>query len=377
MSRARLAVAVLCLPLLGCYEEPIRDHLHLAFGPGPVVIVTAVRDVAAPETAGDNTAVEDRMDEARAGLDRGWDRWSRSFAELDAIAERSTIERHDGEARRGVHSALLEEFRPLQRLLGLEGLTADLAAIAGVRELQLVPTGAGQATRQQREHVDRELDTWATAVAAYLEAATALYAYLDRAPERAIPCFAHVFDDHTDASGPLTEPEEKLVLAVKNATEQVADVLLIETGDAFSLNELSRLVFDSFQGRLTVAVDGPILEIEGFIDRGAFVERPPVDLWRALESIAGRWLVPDLVTAMVQPGPESAQPGIDSTSFAAAPRRWSPAPDAWTVESELRSRLRAADFYRVRWRAAPVPDDDELVDMALAQLASAEADLPD
>ena len=41
---------------------------------------------------------------------------------------------------------------------------------------------------------------------------------------------------------------------------------------------------------LTVTVDGPILEVEGFIDQGNVVERPPVDLWRALGSVAGRWL---------------------------------------------------------------------------------------
>lgn len=377
MHRVRLAVALCCLPLVGCYEEPIRDHLHVVLGPGPVIVVTAVRDIATPESAGDNAAVEDRLEEARTGLDRGWDRWSRSFAELDAVAERATIERHGGTVRRGVHSALLDDFRPLQRMLGLEGLTANLADFDGERELQLAPTGAGLATRQQREQVERSLGWWSRSVAAYLEDTTALYGYLDRAPGRAIPCFAHVFDDHTDASGPLLEREEELVRAVKDSTERVAEALLIRDGDAYSLNELSRLVYDSFQGRLTVAVDGPVVEVEGFVEHATFVERPPVDLWRALEHIAGRWLEPDLVTAMVQPGPPSAQPDTDSTSFSAMPRRWSPAPDAPTVESELRARLAPEELYRIRWQTRPVPDEDELAETALAQLAGAETALPE
>ena len=69
----RLAVIGLCLPLLACYEEPVRDHLHLVFSPGPAIVVTAVRDIASPAAAGDNSAVEERTDEARIDLVTGLD----------------------------------------------------------------------------------------------------------------------------------------------------------------------------------------------------------------------------------------------------------------------------------------------------------------
>lgn len=377
MRHLRLVVVGLCLPILGCYEEPVRDHLHIIFSPGPAIIVTAVRDIAQPAVAGENPAVEDRLDEARSDLDSGWDRWSRNFAELGAIAERSTIERHDGHARRGIHSALLDSFRPLGQLLGNEGLGAFYENADDARELRLHPTGSGQANRQQREYFERTLVPWSDRVAQYLGAGTALYAYLDAAPNRAVPCFAHIFDDHPESSGPLSPDEEELVAAVKETMESVADALLIDDNQAYSLNELSRLVFDTFQGRLTFAVDGPVLEIEGFVDRETFVERPPVDIWRALEAMVERRLSPDLVTSFVAPGPEEAQPELDPISFAGLPRRWLPAPDPSTVEAELRSRLQPEEVYRVRWKTRPTPDDeDELSELALQQLANAERDLP-
>lgn len=364
---ATVAVIACCLPLVGCYEEPVRDHLHIAFLPGGAIIVTAARDIGPPGSAGDNPAVKERLDQARADLAVGWDRWSRGFAELETLADRTTVERHGGDVVRGVHSALLDDFRPVERLLGLEGLGAFLDRSGDVRELQLVPAGSGQATRQQRELVERWLGDWSADVAAYLGATVQLYRHLERAPGRAVPCFAHVFDHHTDASGPLSEKEAELVAAVKETSERVAEALLIPDGQDHSANELSRLVFDTFHGRLTVAVDGPVLESEGFVEHATFLERPPV----------GLWLAPDLVTAMVTPGPENAQPDPDPADFAALPRRWFAAPDPAGVEAALRACLTPEPVYRVRWRSRAVPDDDRALEEALAALAAAESNLPD
>ncbi len=372
-----LAVFGLCLALVACYEEPVRNHLHIVFAPGAAILVTAVCEIASPESARDNAAVEARLDEARSELVGGWDRWSRGFAELDPIAERTTVERHLGTARRGIRSALLDSFRPLERLLADQGLVSLYDDAAGVRELRLSPAGAGQATRQQRQLVDQALASWSEDVAAYLADATALYAYLDRAPHRAVPCLAHVFDREVEASGPLSPEEDELVQRVRETVERVAEVLLIAPAQSHSVNELSRLVFDCFQGRLTLAVDGPVLESEGLVDHGLYLERPPVDLWRALESTIGKWLTPDLVTAMVVVGPAQAQPEPDPVSFASLPRGWSAAPDAATVESELRGRLEPESVYRVRWQARPGPEDEEeALENALSLLATAERATP-
>lgn len=374
----RCVVLACCLPLAGCYEEPVRDHLHITFLPGVAIVVTAARDIGPGAAAGDNPALEARLDEARSALAAGWDRWGRGFADLEPLADRTTFEREDGELRRGIHSALLDDFGPISRLLGMEGLDAFYDESGGDRELELVPTGAGQATRQQRELVDRWLAAWSGNVAEYLAAAAALYQHLDRAPDRAVACLAHVFDRHTDAGGPLSEREAALVAAVKETSERVAEALVIGDGQAYSPNELSRLVFDTFQGRLTVAIDGAVIESDGFTAHATFLERPPVDLWRALEAGVSRWLVPDLVTAMAAPGPADAQPEPDPVAFAARTRRWVRPPDASVVEATLRAKLAPAPLYRVRWRAGPVPADEDLeAEAALAALASAEHDLPE
>lgn len=193
MKPTRLAVIGLCLPILACYEEPVRDHLHIHFTPGQAIIVTAVRDIAPPSSAGDNPAVEDRVDEARTDLASGWDRWSQGFVEIE----------------------------------------------------------------------------------------------------------------------------------------------------------------DS-------------------------VERPPVSLWRSLENMVGHWIEPDLITALVRPGPDEFQPEPDPVSFASLRRRWAPAPDPTELETEIRNRLRPEPVYLIRWQTrTPIEDEDEVYGQALQMLRTAEQDLPD
>jgi hypothetical protein len=373
-----LTALSLCLPLLGCFEEPVWDHLHVEFAPGSAIVVTAVRKVAPTGSATENPAVVERMDEARTDLENGRDRWGRAFPELGAIASRRTLERHDGSVRRGINSALLDSFRPVERLLANEGLGAFFDDAAGIRELRFIPTGGGQATRQQREVVEEALSSWSGRVAEYLEAAAALYSYLERAPNRAIPCFEHIFDEHSESSRPLSELEGELVLEVTKTMERVAEVLLIDAGQAYSINELSRLAFDTFQGRLTVTVDGPVIESEGFFEYATYLERPQVDLWNALVGALDQWLSPDLVTTKIRPGPDEIQPEVDPESFANQPRLIAPPPNPSTIEAELRSRLQVQDVYFVRWETHPAPDDeDEVYELALQQLANAERSLPD
>ncbi len=64
--------------------------------------------------------------------------------------------------------------------------------------------------------------------------------------------------------------------------------------------------------------------------------------------------------------------------FASLQRRWAPAPDPATVETELRNRLKPEPVYLVRWQTRPAPEDeDEVYELALQQLANAERDLPE
>ena len=69
-------------------------------------------------------------------------------------------------------------------------------------------------------------------------------------------------------------------------------------------------MFDPFPARLTITVDGQVLESQGFLAEPRFFERANVDAWNALKSLEGRWISPDLVTALAWvPLITTSQPG--------------------------------------------------------------------
>jgi hypothetical protein len=352
MARGRLLVTLaMAAAMAGCFEEPVREHVHLGFIGGDAVVVSTVLEVADPEFAGSNPELAGRLDDARSEIEGGWDRWLPLFGQLDPVAERYSIEKVDRLVRRAVYTAVVPGFEPVERFLGSEGLAATLTGSGAHREIQLYPTGGTRATWRQQEEVDRRIDEWSEAVAEYLAATIALYDYLDRHPDRAVPCFSHVFDQHGPESGPLSDHEAGLVEQIDHTTLAVAEILTVEAGEAYSANELSRLVFDPFPTRLTLSVDGPVLLSEGFIITGGIVERPAVDLWRALVGLEGRWLIPDLVTAMVSPAPEGEQPETDVAEFARKTRRFGAPPAGFEVADSLRAGLVPPSGHVVRWRS--------------------------
>jgi len=382
MRQTRIAlIAILCLPLLGCFEEPVREHLHLTLRGGGPVIVTVVQEVtSSDDRLGDNPALDDRLEESRDTINQNLDPWSQRFALLEPLAEHVSVERVDGELRRSIHSGVLASFDDVLRMVEADGLTGSLVVVDGTAELELFPTGGSRATYTQRQEADRLLSEWSVALAEYFEAVVGLYAHLDERPDRAVPCFAHVFDkdEGPGSSGSLEPVEERLVVRVNDATDGVALALVVDDGNAFSLNELTRLVYDPFPARLTIAVEGQVLETKGFSAGVDFFERPPVDAWNALRSLEGRWISPDLVTAAAAPGSDDRQPDPDVLAFASMPRRYFRPPDAAEVESAIVAGLVPEEMLRLVWRPPPISDaaNEESVDW-LAVMAKAETSVPD
>ncbi len=372
-------ILLLCLPMTACFEEPVLEHLHLTVRGDGSVVATVVQQVATA-SGYDNPALNERLEESRATLAQNLDLWSQRFATLEPLAERHSVERVDGELRRSIRSAVFESFDEVLRLFEADGLTGSLTAAGHVAELDLFPTGGSRATYFQRQDLEARMRQWSLELAEYFSAAVDLYAYLDRRPERAVPCLAHVFDKHEGlgATGPLDEVEEELVARLKATMEAVASALMVPDGEAFSLNELSRLVYDPFPARLTVVVDGDLLEVDGFVSEAGFLERPAVDVWNALRSLEGRWLAPDLVTAAAAPLPEDRQPDPDVLLVASQPRRFATAPAVDEVEAALISALVPEEMLQLRWRL-PVAEDGE-IDLPsqdwLAVMAAAEASVP-
>jgi hypothetical protein len=381
MRAVRAAVAAAAfLAAAACFEEPVREHLHLTLIGDQVVVVTTVQEVAGPEAAESNPELAARLDETRAAIERGWDRWRPLYDELQPGIERTTIEKENGVARRALYSAATADFDAVARLLGSLGLGAMLhhepiGDTASEHELRLYPVGSPPATSNERAEVERRLDEWSVTVAEYLAEAAALYEHLERRPDRAVPCFSHLFNRQGQEPAALDRGEEELVARLKDRIQAVARVLQVESGEAYTLNELSRLAFDPFPVRLTVAVRGTPVTVEGFVEGAGFLERPAVDLWRALAGLEGRWLSPDLVTAMIAPGPQDRQPEPVPEDFATITRRWTKAPQPSEVAEALRAELIPLELHRVLWRstAAEVLDPENedpwrLLDAALADL---------
>lgn len=359
MRATRIATAAAaCLAAVACFEEPVREHLHLTVIADEAFVVTTVQEVAAPVVAERNPQLAGRLEDARAALERGFDRWRPLYDELQPAVERTTLEKIEGVARRAVYSAAVTDFERVSDLLSSQGLDAvldhrRLDDELVEHELRLYAVGSPPATSSERQEVERRLDEWSAAVAEYLAAAGILYEHLARRPDRAVPCLSHLFDRHGPEPADLTPVEEELVGRLKDRIQAVAGVLEVGDGEAYTLNERSRLAFDPFPARLTVAVRGALVEVDGLAEGDGFLERPAVDLWRALASLEGRWLAPDLVTAMIAPVPHEQQPEPDPEAFAALPRRFRPAPSPAEVAAALRAALVPAEQQIVRWRSTP------------------------
>lgn len=374
-------IALLCLPLTACFEEPVQEHVHLTIRADGTVVATVVQEVASSRRGSDNPELADRLDESRESLAHGYDRWSERFSHLHPLAERQSLESVEGEVRRSVRSAVFSSFEDVVSLLEADGLTGSLTRSDRSAELRLFPTGGSRATYLQRQEAERLLQEWSDHLADYFAATGELFSYLDRQSDRSLPCLAHVFDVHEglDATGPLTRIEEGFVDRVKETMEEVAMALLVDDDEAFSLNELSRLVYDPFPARLSITVQQEAVAAVGFVHREGYFERPAVDAWNALRSLEGRWISPDLVTAAAAPVPDHLQPEPDIPSLAAQSRFYSNPPTSAEVESAILAALVPEEQLVLRFRASPEPEiePDLPSHRWLAAIAEAESDIPD
>jgi hypothetical protein len=376
-----ILIALLCLPLIACFEDPVQEHLHVTIRADRTVVVTVVQEVASSNRGSDNPELADRLDESRDSIAHGYDRWSQRFSNLHPLAEHQSLETVEGEVRRSVRSAVFASFEEVVSLIEADGLTGSLTESNRSTELQLLPTGGSRATYLQRQEAERLLEEWSRHLADYFAATSELYSYLDRQPERTVPCLAHVFDIHEGlgATGPLTPTEENLVDRTKETMEEVAMALLVDDDEAFSLNELSRLVYDPFPARLTVAVQQEVVDSIGFVHGSDHFERPAVDVWNALRSLEGRWIAPDLVTAAAAPAPDHLQPEPDIPSLSSQRRFYSTPPTSAEVESAILAALVPEEHLVLRFRSSPETEiEPDLPSQRwLTAIAEAESSIPD
>jgi len=373
------------LLLAGCFEEPVRDELTLRFPPGnpnadsladfsalPCEIELVTR-FQTGEGRSDNPVLEARLDERRREILSGEDAWAIRFAGLGAKSRHTAFDWQDEtlrEARQVARVELAEDPDALARFFGDTLVAAEYRAEDGWAELSLAPYAAGRATRRQRQIYDRAVGPWTEALATYFDAASALYAYLDRHPDRARTTLGVLLadvlegEDEDTLRQQLRASEKPLVDAVEDAMDEAEQILVIDDDEAYSINEISRLLYDPFPAHVRIVPGGRVIETEGFDSAGTSgddtLEIPGFSLWEALESLQGRWLAPDPLLLYVRLGGGiTGEPGPDLTlDQIAAQERFAvtPAPSAEEIRTAIGQRLQPEPLYRVAWTTPRLPD---------------------
>lgn len=365
-------LALLLLAATACFEEPVREELELRFRPSgsteQVEVALAVSFLVDDDRL-DNHPLRNRIEGERHRLLAGRDDWALRFDRLDALSHELVYERDHGTLSGVRQTAQVELHRDpeaLQRFFSDTLVNAfyrtEPAAADGTgrAELSLYPLAPGRASRRERQRLERAVAPWTEVLARYFRAAGALYDYLEDRPERAEVCFSvlleGVLPEEDGGRRSLLLPrEEDLVEPVEEAMAEAWEILLVTSREAYSLNEVSRLVYDPFPARVRVVPGGPLVEVEGFAEDGEGGLRVPgVSLWDALRSLQGRWLAPDpLLLYVEQAGgitgePRGEPPGLGEI---VAMERFhvQPPPGPHAIRAALEERLVPEPVYRVAW----------------------------
>jgi hypothetical protein len=355
-----LSLALACLASVSCFEPPVRENLTLRFLANGYAVVTSRVLVGGANTA-EGSAVRRRLAEVRASLLAGSDPWSQRFSALNAAAERSSWEKRLGDLSEASHSALVTEEGELAHFFGDTSLRVTYAVRpeAGVAELTIVPGPSTRATRKQQKDLEAALASWSADLAGYFADSGRLYGYLDAHPDRGSDLLGTLLKDvlpEGEKIGELSAEEKRLVEKVDERMSQVLTVLGTPEGEAYSLDEISHLVFDPFPAKLTVRLPAIPREVEGFERHGSdTLTVNGLGFWDALLALEGRWLAPDLLSTYVEHRADGAQK-IDLAAFVAQPRRVAAAPDAAEVRAALVGQLAPAPVYRAVWTVHPDED---------------------
>lgn len=362
-SRSVRLLVLFGLALLAsaCFETPVDESVQLRFLPNGAVVVTSTVSVMDETQSESNPALSRRLSEVRQALFEGSDAWSRRFAGVQPVTERSSWEKILGVLRKGVHSAVLAEPKDFTALFGDTSLIVSYEIKEdGVAELVIAPGSPAAATQRQRQQIERTLDTWTESVARYLAAGGELYQYLDEHPERARACLGALFADQLSETDrgklpALTAEEKELDDRLQAAMQEVWSVLTIPEGEDHTPDELSHLVYDPFPGRLTVRLPGAPLEApEGFTagNDGVLSAEGP-GLWQALRALEGRWLSPDPILLYMEHVRRSPDEPFNLNALLRQERRAEPAPSTKEVRLAIEERLRPEPVYRVLWKINP------------------------
>jgi hypothetical protein len=348
MFARRLAIIVIALPLAGCLEPPVSESLEIRLlrgGASVVSVSVALRDPSEYDKA---PGVQQRLESVARDLEAGNDPWSARLRRVESVRQRDIVDRERGRLRRVVRKALLGEPEDLREFFRDTGIGVVYADGKGWAELTLTPGRPARATSAQRQQLATELDAFSASVASYAAAMRALYDHLDANPDRARVCLGEIFSVKSDEEP--TDDESALIVRVNDAISAIGTVLDPAPGEPYTLDEISRYVYDPFPAPVRVLVPGEILEREGFPgDLKSPLQIPGFSIWSAFERLEGRWFSPDPALALWRNGLAKNGQEFDLEGFLALPRRAGLAPTSVDVRRAIEIQLKPEPVYRVRY----------------------------
>ncbi|HPC82874.1 MAG TPA: hypothetical protein P5234_03830 [Thermoanaerobaculaceae bacterium] len=325
-------------------------------------VVTAAAVVHKESYPATNPALDRRLAEARADYAAGWASWSPRFEELDPAQERLELQRVSGEVSRVVRQALARDPQGLAGFFSFTDVQCQLEQQPGWSELSLFTRGSSRASAAERRRMERALADWSAVLSRYLAAVGDLYRYLELHPDRAEPCLGELLGvSDRDKGWEFDAAEKALLEAASGAMQEAVKVLQVPSGEAYSLDELSRRVFDPFPAATTVSLPAEPGEIEGFVARpdGTF-EVPALSMWEAMARLEGEWLAPDPLVAVVRHSLcETCEGEFPLGAFLGLPRSAAAVmPSARDLNAALGRQLQPAPAYRLRWPSREWPQGD-------------------
>ena len=323
MSLRRLAAAALIALLAACARPPVRDELTVQFYENRDEITVRA------ETTFDLRTGSRRVEAAQNAAVAGTDPWAIRFAQLTPEAEELTFLRSRGELERVTRTIRIPED-DLQRVFADTSITVSLIRGEGWRELTFYPGASSRASREQVKHFEGALSDWSKDVARYFTAIDHLYDYLDENPHRAKPIFAALINEKETAD--ILEDEEPLLTAVLAVMEKIAERMDAAEKDSLSLVEEADLIYNPFPARIVVRVPR---------EKDLVVE--PVDLFKAIAALEGKWISPDPLAALVKEESPTAE------QLAAMPRRSTSVANAGEIAGAIREHLARPKTYAIRW----------------------------
>ena len=156
----------------------------------------------------------------------------------------------------------------------------------------------------------------------------------------------------------LRDLEIELIERVVAAGEPLIEIFEVPKDDSFTLQELSRLVFDPFPGVVTAKPDGVVVEAVGFVEGGGGYRIPSLDLWSAYRALDGLFVSPDPLVFLLETQQddfgcdENDDPCRNSARVAAFLQSgsWRASPGSSTlIQQALEAELRPLDEYRLVW----------------------------